>query len=132
MKKWLALLCAGLWVFCACGKEKETTGGYTAISQEIAQKMMAEDEGYIIVDVRTEKEYREGHIPGAICIPNDTIRNRMPKDLPDFHQEILVYCRSGSRSKDAAQKLADLGYTNVYEFGGILTWNGEVVKEPEP
>ena len=102
---------------------------YTQITQEEAKEMMKKDDGHIIVDVRREDEYAEGHIPGAILIPNESIETEPPEELPDFDQIILVYCRSGRRSKEAAQKLADMGYAYVYEFGGIIDWDGEIVKE---
>ena len=101
------------------------------ISQEEAKIMMEADDGHVIVDVRRQDEYDEGHIPGAICIPNESIVDIQPSELPDLNQVILVYCRSGRRSKEAAQKLFDMGYTRVYEFGGIIDWTGEVVKESE-
>lgn len=91
--------------------------------------MMRADDSLVVVDVRTQEEYAEGHIPGAICVPNESIVDAQPEELPDLEQTILVYCRSGRRSKEAAQKLADMGYTNVYEFGGIIDWTGEVVTE---
>lgn len=91
--------------------------------------MMENDDGHIIVDVRTQEEYEEGHIPDAICIPNEIIADVKPDELPDLDQIILVYCRSGRRSKEAAQKLFDIGYTNVYEFGGIIDWTGDVVTD---
>ena len=90
--------------------------------------MMTKDDGHIIVDVRRQDEYDEGHIPGAVLSPNESITDKQPEELPDLDQIILVYCRSGRRSKEASQKLADIGYTNVYEFGGINTWTGEIVK----
>ena len=102
--------------------------GYEQISQEEAKVMMKADDGHIIVDVRRQDEYDAGHIPGAICIPNESINDEMPEELPDLDQVILVYCRTGRRSKEAAGKLAGIGYTNIYEFGGILDWTGEVVK----
>ena len=102
---------------------------YTQISQDEAKEMMEQDGTQIIVDVRTQEEYDSGHIPGAICIPNESIGTEQPKELPDLDQVILIYCRSGNRSKQAAQKLFDMGYTNVYEFGGINDWTGEVVTE---
>ena len=102
--------------------------GYEQISQEEAKVMMKADDGHIIVDVRRQDEYDAGHIPGAICIPNESINDEMPEELPDLDQVILVYCRTGRRSKEAAGKLAGIGYTNRYEFGGILDWTGEVVK----
>ena len=79
-------------------------------------------EDALVLDVRTEAEYEEAHIPGAVCVPNESIQDTMPEELPDKEQLILVYCRSGNRSKQAAEKLANLGYTNVMEFGGINTW----------
>ncbi len=100
---------------------------YTQISQDEARDMMEQDDGHVIVDVRRPDEFSAGHIPGAICIPNENIGSKPPKELPDKDQVILVYCRSGNRSKQAAQKLFDMGYTNVYEFGGIIDWTGEVV-----
>lgn len=102
---------------------------YKQISQEEARKMMEEDDGHVIVDVRRIDEFNEGHIPGAICIPNESIADERPAELPKLDQVILVYCRSGRRSKEAAQKLFDMGYANVYEFGGIMDWTGEVVRE---
>ena len=101
---------------------------YTQITQEESMEMMKKDDGHIIVDVRRQDEYDEGHIPGAVLIPNESITDQQPKELPDLDQIILVYCRSGRRSKEASQKLADIGYTNVYEFGGIITWSGETVR----
>ena len=102
---------------------------YKQISQEEAKTMMEADDDNIIVDVRRQDEFDSGHIPGAICIPNESIGNEQPSELPDLNQVILVYCRSGRRSKEASQKLFDMGYTNVYEFGGIIDWTGEVVTE---
>ena len=89
--------------------------------------MMDIEDGHVVVDVRRQDEFDEGHISGAICIPNESIIDTQPKKLPDLDQIILVYCRSGRRSKEASQKLFDMGYTNVFEFGGIIDWTGEVV-----
>ena len=100
---------------------------YTQISQAEALQMMQEQENYLIVDVRRPDEFAEGHIAGAINVPNEEIADEMPELLPDKDQLLLIYCRSGNRSKEASQKLADMGYTNVYEFGGINTWEGEIV-----
>jgi len=100
---------------------------YQQITQEKAKEMMQADDGHIIVDVRRQEEYDSGHIPGAILIPNESIGTEQPKELPDLDQVILIYCRSGQRSKVASQKLADMGYTHIYEFGGIIDWTGEVV-----
>ena len=101
---------------------------YKQISQEEAKEMMKRDDGHIIVDVRRQDEYDSGHIAGAILIPNESIGTSQPEQLKDLNQIILVYCRTGNRSKQAAQKLADMGYTNVYEFGGINTWDEDVVQ----
>lgn len=100
---------------------------YKQITQDEARTMMASDDGHVIVDVRREDEFEAGHIPGAICIPNESITDTMPEQLPDKNQVILIYCRSGRRSKEAAQKLFDMGYLKVYEFGGIIDWTGETV-----
>lgn len=104
------------------------SASYQQITQEEAKEMMKKDDGHIIIDVRRQDEYDEGHIPGAVLIPNESITDKQPEELPELDQIILVYCRSGRRSKEASQKLADIGYTHVYEFGGINTWTGEIVK----
>ena len=90
--------------------------------------MMESETGYLIVDVRTPQEYAEGHIPHAINVPLDTIGTNPPAELPDKAQMIFVYCRSGARSMTASNKLAQMGYTNIVEMGGIKDWHGEVVK----
>ena len=100
---------------------------YRQISQDEAKTMMEKEDGYIVVDVRRQDEFEAGHIPGAICIPNESIGTEQPEELPDLNQLILIYCRSGNRSKQAAEKLLDMGYTNIYEFGGIIDWTGEIV-----
>ncbi len=105
---------------------------YKQISQDEAREMMLRDDGHVILDVRRQDEFDAGHIPGAILIPNEDIDTTPPKELPDLNQVILIYCRSGNRSKQAAQKLFDMGYTNLYEFGGIITWTGEIVAENAP
>lgn len=102
---------------------------YKQITQEKAKEMMKYDDGHLIVDVRRPDEYAEGHIPGAINVPNEEIVNVPPAALPDMKQILLIYCRSGRRSKEAAQKLFDMGYRNVYEFGGIIDWTGETVAD---
>ena len=91
--------------------------------------MMADEDGYIILDVRTAQEFASGHIPGAMLFPNENIGTEEIAQLPDKSQLILVYCRSGNRSKQAADKLVRLGYTNIVEFGGINSWPGEIVVE---
>ena len=101
---------------------------YKQISTEAAVEMMADEANYIILDVRTPEEYAEGHIVNAINIPNETIGSNEIDELPDKSQLIMIYCRSGNRSKQAADKLVKLGYTNIVEFGGINTWTGELVK----
>lgn len=108
--------------------EDSTKPSWVQIDQETAKRMMEADDGHVIVDVRCQDEYDAGHIPGAVLIPNESIVDERPSELPDLEQVILIYCRSGNRSKQAAQKLADLGYLNVYEFGGITTWTGKIVK----
>ncbi len=104
---------------------------YTQITQDQAKEMMARDDGHIILDVRRQDEYDGGHIPGAVLLPNESIGTERPEQLPDLQQIILVYCRTGRRSKEASQKLADMGYVNVYEFGGINSWTGPVEKPGE-
>ena len=101
---------------------------YEQISGAEAKALMDSESGYIIIDARTQEEYDQGHIPGAILIPEYEIADRAEKELPDKDQLILVYCRSGRRSKIAAEELVKLGYTNVKEFGGIIDWKYETVK----
>ena len=101
---------------------------YEQISGAEAKALMDSESGYIIIDARTQEEYDEGHIPGAILIPEYEIAARAENELPDKDQLILVYCRSGRRSKIAADELVKLGYTNVKEFGGIIDWEYEIVK----
>ena len=101
---------------------------YEQISGAEAKALMDSESGYIIIDARTQEEYDQGHIPGAILIPEYEIADRAEKELPDKDQLILVYCRSGRRSKIAAEELVKLGYTNIKEFGGIIDWEYEIVK----
>ena len=101
---------------------------YEQISGAEAKALMYSESGYIIIDARTQEEYDQGHIPGAIMIPEYEIADRAEKELPDKDQLILVYCRSGRRSKIAAEELVKLGYTNVKEFGGIIDWEYEIVR----
>ena len=134
MKRILLPLLLILFILTGCAQKLDGDGmigktTYIQIDQEKAKKMMAVNDGHVIVDVRRADEYAAGHIPGAILIPNESIGTEKPEQLPDKDQIILIYCRSGNRSKQAAQKLADMGYTNIYEFGGINTWTGEVVTE---
>lgn len=103
-------------------------GTYYQIPQDEAKKIMDEESDYIIVDAREQSEYDEGHIKGAIVIPYTEIEQKAEEMLPDKEQLILVYCRSGRRSKIAAQSLANMGYTNVKEFGGIIEWQYGIEK----
>lgn len=134
MKRILLPLLLILFILTGCAQKLDGDGmigktTYIQIDQEKAKEMMAVNDGHVIVDVRRADEYAAGHIPGAILIPNESIGTEKPEQLPDKDQIILIYCRSGNRSKQAAQKLADMGYTNIYEFSGINTWTGEVVTE---
>ena len=101
---------------------------YEQITAEQAKNLMDTESDYIILDTRTEEEFAKGHIPNAILIPHYEIAQRAEKELPDKDQLILVYCRSGNRSKQASQVLADLGYTNIKEFGGIIDWEYGIEK----
>ena len=123
MKK-LILLFLAMMLLTACGQDKENSqgAGYVNITAEQAKEIMDSEEGYIILDVRTQDEFDETHIPGAILIPYDEILEKAECVLTDKDQLILVYCRSGRRSKIAAEALAELGYTNIKEFGGIIDW----------
>ena len=127
MKKLIFMILA-VMLLTACGQETEESGEavYVNITAEEAKKIMDSQEGYIILDVRTQEEYDESHIPGAIVIPYDEVNEKAEGILTDKNQLILVYCRSGRRSKIAAEDLVSLGYTNIKEFGGILDWPYEV------
>ena len=119
---------------CGSSADDKTVGDkktYRQVSPEEAAAMMEEETDYIILDVRTQEEYETAHISGAICIPNETIGTGDIPELPDKDQLILVYCRSGNRSKQASEKLAKQGYTNIVEFGGINSWTGETVSGSE-
>ena len=127
MKKLIFLLLA-VMMLTACGQDKENDQGaiYVNITAEEAKQIMDSQEGYIILDVRTQEEYDQGHIPGAIVISHEEITEKAEDVLTDKDQLILVYCRSGRRSKIAAEALVELGYTNIKEFGGISDWPYEV------
>ena len=125
MKKLFSLIL--IMIFLAGCAAPKAEASYRQISMDAAIAMMEEASGYVILDVRTSEEFAEKHIPNAINIPNETIGTAEIPELPDKNQLILVYCRSGNRSKQASQKLADMGYTNVVEFGGINSWPGETV-----
>ena len=117
-----------LMILSSCGAPGNSSLGYRQISMDEAVKMMRDEKDYIILDVRRPDEFAEGHIPGAINVPNEEIGTTEIAELPDKSQLILVYCRSGRRSKEASEKLVKLGYTNIVEFGGILDWKGEIEK----
>ena len=127
MKKLIILLLA-VMVFTACGQNEKTEqeAVYMNITAEEAKVLMESETGYLILDVREQDEYDAGHIPGAILIPYTQIEEEAPEKLTDKDQLILVYCRSGRRSKIAAEALVELGYTNIKEFGGIIDWPYEV------
>lgn len=122
----LALAALLLLSFAACASESENQIDYEQISGDEAKALMDSESEYIIIDARTEAEYAEGHIPGAILIPEYEISEQAETKLPDKNELILVYCRSGRRSKIAAEELVKLGYTNVKEFGGIIDWKYEI------
>ncbi len=126
MKFLLILLTALLLGGCAAQTTEKAS--YRQIGMDEAVIMMAEEENHIILDVRRADEFAAGHIPGAINVANESIGTTEIPELPDKDQLILVYCRSGNRSKQASRKLADLGYTNIVEFGGINDWPGEIEK----
>ena len=117
-----------LMLLSSCGNAGSSSLGYRQISMNEAVKMMKDEKNYIILDARRPDEFAEGHIPGAINVPNEKIGTEEIPELPDKSQLILVYCRSGRRSKEASEKLVKLGYTNIVEFGGILDWKGEIEK----
>ena len=127
MKKLIIILLLML-ALSACGQAKENDQGavYMNITAEEAKQIMDTEEGCIILDVREQEEYDAGHIPGAILIPYTQMGEKANDMLPDKDQLILVYCRSGRRSKIAAEALVELGYTNIKEFGGIIDWPYEV------
>ena len=128
MKKVLlwAVVAVALFAGCAPGDEHEEEAVYVNITAQEAKKIMDTQTGYVILDTRTQEEYDEGHIPGAILIPYDELLQKAETVLTDKNQLILVYCRSGRRSKLAAEDLVKLGYTNIKEFGGIIDWPYEV------
>ena len=127
MKKLLFLLLAVmLLTACAHTKENDREAAYMNITAEEAKQIMDSEDGYIILDVRTQEEYDQGHIPGAIVVAHEEIEEKANEMLPDKDRLILVYCRSGRRSKLAAEALVEQGYTNIKEFGGIIDWPYEV------
>ncbi|MBE6602615.1 MAG: rhodanese-like domain-containing protein [Ruminococcaceae bacterium] len=127
MKKLIPILLSALMFTGCAGTSNSQTNTYRSITMDEAVAMMEQETGYIILDVRRPDEFAAGHIPHAINVPNESIGTAEISELPDKDQLILVYCRSGRRSKDASEKLVKLGYTNIVEFGGILDWKGEIV-----
>lgn len=127
-KKIIPVFVSTLLLLAGCGSKNSNTenNNYRHVDMEEATKIMEKEKDYMILDVRTPEEYEEGHIPHAINIPNETIHTEDIPKLPDKNQLILVYCRSGNRSRQAAGKLSKLGYTNIVEFGGIIDWKGEL------
>ena len=128
MRRWIPFLLLLLFL-AGCTASNEQENSYRQISMDEAVTMMEEESGYIILDVRTPEEFRERHIPNAINIANETIGTEEIQELPDKNQLILVYCRSGNRSKQASGKLAELGYINIVEIGGMNDWTGDTVSE---
>ena len=127
MKKLIPILLAALMFTGCAGTSNNQTNTYRNITMDEAVNMMAQETSYIILDVRRPDEFAAGHIPNAINVPNETIGTAEIPELPEKDQLIMVYCRSGRRSKEASEKLVKLGYTNIVEFGGILDWKGETV-----
>ena len=125
--KKLILMILSTALFTSCSSS-ENTVSFRQISMDEAVKIMKDGKDYIILDVRRPDEFAEGHIPGAINVPNEELGTAEIAKLPDKSQLILVYCRSGRRSKEASEKLVKLGYTNIVEFGGILDYKGEIEK----
>ena len=130
MKK-IILLLSALFLLAGFVSEGGGVNTYRQINMDEAVFIMQEKDGYIILDVRRPDEFAEKHIPGAVNIPNEAIGTDEIPELPDKGQLILVYCRSGNRSKQASEKLVELGYTNVVEFGGIIDWTGETATGTE-
>ena len=126
MKKLISIVLSALMLTGCGGKNDDQTSTYREITMDEAVDMMARENGYIILDVRRPDEFAAGHIPNAINVANETIGTSEIAELPDKDQLIMVYCRSGRRSKEASEKLVKLGYTHIVEFGGILDWEGEI------
>ena len=123
----LIITCAAVLYGCSTGGENKMENSYKQITPAEAKEIMDTQDGYVILDVRTQEEFDEAHIDGAILIPDYEIADKAESVLKDKDQLILVYCRSGRRSKLAAEELVKLGYTNIKEFGGIIDWPYETV-----
>ena len=128
MKKLIPIVLSAL-MLTGCAGAGNQTNSYRQISMDEAVAMMKQESGYVILDVRTPAEFAEKHIPNAINVPNETIGTDEISQLPNKDQLIMVYCRSGRRSKEASEKLVKLGYTNIIEFGGIIDWKGDIISE---
>lgn len=129
MRKLLPILLSAL-MFTGCAETSNSQANtYRQITMDEAVTTMAQETGYVILDVRRSDEFAAGHIPNAINVDSETIGTAEIPELPDKNQLIMVYCRSGRRSKEASEKLVKLGYTNIVEFGGILDWKGEIVTD---
>jgi rhodanese-related sulfurtransferase len=132
MKKYMiligTLLIVSIMALGCSNDSEESETGVNTINAEVAMEMIASGDEFILVDVRTQEEYDEGHIEGALLLPLDQLETLSEEQLTDKDATILVYCRSGSRSAQASKILVDLGYQNVYDFGGIIDWPGEIVK----
>ena len=126
MRKLLPILLSALMFTGCAGTSNHQTNTYRSITMDEAVTMMAQETGYIILEVRRPDEFAAGHIPNAINVPNESIGTDEIPELPNKDQLIMVYCRSGRRSKEASEKLVKFGYTNIVEFGGILDWKGEI------
>ena len=129
MKKLIPILLSAFMFTGCAGTSNNHMKSYRSITMDEAGTMMAQESGYIILDVRRPDEFAAGHIPNAINVANEAIGTAEIPELPDKKQLIMVYCRSGRRSKEASEKLVKLGYTNIVEFGGILDWKGEIVTD---
>ena len=127
LKKLIPFLLSAVFL-AGCAVPQGQTNRYRQITMDEAVIMMEREQGYIILDVRRPDEFAVGHIPNAINVPNESIGTDEISELPNKDQLIMVYCRSGRRSKEASEKLVKLGYTNIVEFGGILDWKGDIEK----
>ncbi|MGN0490411.1 rhodanese-like domain-containing protein [Ruminococcus sp.] len=131
IKRILPMLLILIFVLYGCGKSEADMhdNTYEKISMSEGIERIESDEGYILLDVRRTDEFEAGHIPGAVNLPNEEIGTEEIPSLPNKSQMIYIYCRSGNRSKQAADKLLALGYTNIIEFGGIIDYTGELEYE---
>ena len=130
-KKWKRIIIPILMfplLISSCGKQSDS-GEYQKIDAEEAKRIIDQEEDIIILDVRTEGEYNQGHIPNSILVPDAYLRDEIEEKIPDKNTKILVYCRSGRRSAASAKLLIEMGYTDVYDFGGIMDWPYDIVKD---